>query len=279
MSSHLDKPIIIGTHTGAPTAADGAFYLGYGWLDTNDNLWVCTAAGTPGTWVQMTGSAPGNAAVGDVASGKTFSSANGLDLTGTAPSYFGLLQSVPTVSTALSFTLTFTPIYGADTFTVCIAQTSQKPLSSFTASEGTWTLSKSYTPTNGAYLYIYRCDGGLTTGSAVTITLTLPGSGTNTFAWALEFPPLPAFGIPTTSYNLSSATSLGINAVTPTTLLLGLFGTGNNNAIYDTDTTKWYMSTGANQAGICLQYPASTSTSLTIYSSVSVYNAAILIPA
>ena len=49
--SLTNQPITIGTHTGPPIASDGSFMIGYGWLDTNDELYVCTGGGRPGTWV------------------------------------------------------------------------------------------------------------------------------------------------------------------------------------------------------------------------------------
>lgn len=49
--SLTNQPITIGTHAGPPIASDGSFMVGYGWLDTNDELYVCTGGGRPGTWV------------------------------------------------------------------------------------------------------------------------------------------------------------------------------------------------------------------------------------
>lgn len=49
----LNQPIVIGTHAGEPTTNDGDFFVGYGFLDTNNVLWVCTATGSPGTFVAI----------------------------------------------------------------------------------------------------------------------------------------------------------------------------------------------------------------------------------
>lgn len=43
--------VTILTHAGAPVSGDGAFTKGSQALDTGGVLYVCTAAGTPGTWV------------------------------------------------------------------------------------------------------------------------------------------------------------------------------------------------------------------------------------
>lgn len=43
--------VIVGTSAGAPTS--GSYATGTGYLDSNDVLWVCTASGTPGTWVKV----------------------------------------------------------------------------------------------------------------------------------------------------------------------------------------------------------------------------------
>jgi hypothetical protein len=43
--------VTILTHTGPPVSGDGPFLIGETALDTNGVFYVCTASGTPGTWV------------------------------------------------------------------------------------------------------------------------------------------------------------------------------------------------------------------------------------
>jgi len=45
------SPANVGGTAGAPTT--GTYVVGQFWTDSNNTLWVCTAAGTPGTWVQL----------------------------------------------------------------------------------------------------------------------------------------------------------------------------------------------------------------------------------
>ena len=52
--------VTIGTTAGPPTT--GTWAAGQEWLDTNDVLYVCTVAGTPGTWVRT---GPGIAQAGN----------------------------------------------------------------------------------------------------------------------------------------------------------------------------------------------------------------------
>lgn len=47
------RSAIVGTSTGPPTS--GSYAVGTTYLDSNDNLWVCTAGGTPGTWTAVPG--------------------------------------------------------------------------------------------------------------------------------------------------------------------------------------------------------------------------------
>ena len=44
-------PVTVLAHTGPPVTADGIFTKGSQAMDTSDFLYVCTASGTPGTWV------------------------------------------------------------------------------------------------------------------------------------------------------------------------------------------------------------------------------------
>lgn len=96
-------PVIILTHTGAPNIADGIFTKGAQAMDTADVLYVCTAAGNPGTWVTVSAGGGGSvlsvftrtgavvAANGDYSVGQ---------VTGAAPLASPALTGVPTAPTA-----------------------------------------------------------------------------------------------------------------------------------------------------------------------------------
>jgi hypothetical protein len=62
--------VTILTHTGIPTSGDGAFTKGQCAMDTNNVFYVCTVAGTPGTWAYLALSY----AAGSIASNVTLSS-------------------------------------------------------------------------------------------------------------------------------------------------------------------------------------------------------------
>ena len=53
-------PVKLLTHTGPPVTADGIFTQGSQAMDTLDVLYVCTASGTPGTWVTVTAGGGGS---------------------------------------------------------------------------------------------------------------------------------------------------------------------------------------------------------------------------
>lgn len=223
---------------------------------------------------------PGTAQASDVAAGKTFSGGAGLGVVGTLALPFGLLQLVPANSTTSSTAISFTPIGGTNDFVVCFRNPGQK-LTGFAATAGTWTQVATFEPANGSNIYVYRCNGGLTAGTPVTCTATWAAAGYNGDATAMEFPSsLPTFGTPATAFNSSSSTSLTVGPLTPTALLLAVWGNNATNAAVRADTGLWLVSTAPSlQTGVMVQYPVSTSTSLTIYSSASLYNAAVLLAA
>jgi len=95
------------TASGAP--ASGSFLVGDFIVDQTGFMWVCTVAGTPGTWVKLLSGAvslttgvTGTLPVANGGTGVTTSTGSGANVLGTNPVFTGAYETVSVSASALS---------------------------------------------------------------------------------------------------------------------------------------------------------------------------------
>ena len=96
-------PVKVLTHTGPPVTADGIFTKGSQAMDTSDVLYVCTASGTPGTWVSVSGGGGGSVSSVFTRTGAVVAASGDYSVgqvTGAAPLASPALTGTPTAPTA-----------------------------------------------------------------------------------------------------------------------------------------------------------------------------------